>query len=154
MQSVMLELIKLGSVGIIAGLFASFMANRDFRHKKWWELRVAAYQKAIEALSDIVHYYETHKNTWETNSLTDEQKQLLNVMIGEARPKIRKLADTGSFLFSNDANIALRVFIDFRVSDIIDPDDYYGPLQIEARKCLEKLVTLSKKDLKVRNGWL
>ncbi|GAA66141.1 hypothetical protein [Pseudoalteromonas sp. BSi20429] len=154
MQSVILELIKLGSVGIIAGLFASFMANRDFRHKKWWELRVSAYQNAIEALSDIVHYYEVHKNTWDTNNLTDEQKQFLNVIIGEARPKIRKLADTGSFLFSEDANTALRAFIDFRVGEIIDPDDYYGPLKIEASKCLKKLVTLSKKDLKVRNVWL
>ncbi|WP_427978317.1 hypothetical protein [Agarivorans sp.] len=137
MQSVILELIKLGLVGIIAGLFASFIANRDFRHKKWWELRVAAYQNAIEALSDIVHYYETHKNTWDTNGLTDEQKQLLSLMIGEARPKVRKLADTGSFLFSEDANLALREFIDFKVGEIIDPDDYYGPLKIEASKCLK-----------------
>ena len=154
MQPVLLELIKLASVGIIAGLFASFMANRDFRHKKWWELRVAAYQNAIEALSDIVHYYDTHWKTWDSNTLTDEQKQLLNVMISEARPKIRKLSDTGSFLFSDEANTALRTFIDFKVGEIYDPDDYYGPLQIEASKCLKELVLLSKKDLRVRNVWL
>ena len=154
MQSLMLEIIKLGSVGIISGLFASFLANRDFRHKKWWELRVAAYQNAIEALSDIVHYYDTHQKTWYSNTLTDEKKQFLNEIIGEARPKIRKLADTGSFLFSEEANTALRAFIDFNVDEIVDPDDYYVPLKTEASKCLEKLVTLSKKDLKIRSAWL
>jgi hypothetical protein len=154
MQPVLLELIKLASVGIIAGLFASFMANRDFRHKKWWELRVAAYQNAIEALSDVVHYYDTHWKSWDSNSLSDEQKKQLNEMIREAKSKIRKLADTGSFLFSEDANSALRRFIDFKVGEIFDPDDYYGPLQIEASKCLNELVFLSKKDLRVRNVWL
>ncbi len=154
MQPVLLELIKLASVGIIAGVFASFIANRDFRHKKWWELRVVAYQNAIEALSDIVYYYDTHWKSWDSNSLSDEQKKLLNEMISEARPKIRKLADTGSFLFSEDANNALRTFIDFKVGEVFDPDDYYGPLRAEAKQCLDELVSLSKKDLRVRNVWL
>nr|WP_075519007.1 hypothetical protein [Moritella viscosa]SHO17368.1 Putative uncharacterized protein [Moritella viscosa] len=73
MQSVLLELLKLGFVGVIAGLFASFLANRDFRNKKWWELRVSAYKTAIEALSDLVHYYECHLNIWDTKTLTNEK---------------------------------------------------------------------------------
>jgi len=57
-----LELIKLASVGFIAGLFSSVIANRDHRQRKWWELRVSAYQNAIEALSDLVYYYDTRLN--------------------------------------------------------------------------------------------
>lgn len=54
------ELLKLGVVGLIAGIFSSWLANKDYRYRKWWELRVAAYQGAIEALSDIAHYYNSH----------------------------------------------------------------------------------------------
>lgn len=69
-------------------------------------------------------------------------------------PKIRRLADTGSFLFSDDANNALRKFVEFDVGEISDPDDYYRPLHKEANKCLEKLVSLSKVDLRIRTSWL
>lgn len=55
-----LEFLKLAFVGTVAGLFSSFLGNWSFRHKKWWELRVDAYQSAIESLSDLVHYYDVH----------------------------------------------------------------------------------------------
>ena len=56
----LLELLKLSIVGLIAGLFASFIQNRDHRQRKWWEMRVQAYQNAIEALSDLAYYYDKH----------------------------------------------------------------------------------------------
>ena len=153
-MQLLFELLKLGSVGIIAGLFSSFLANRNFRNKKWWELRVSAYQTAIEAFSDVVHYYNKQGDDWQVQKLTEQQNQSLNTMINEALPKIRKLSDTGAFLFSDEANTALRNFTDFKIKgEIYDPDDYYGPLQAEANKCLKELVSLSRKDLSIRNSW-
>ena len=64
------ELIKLAVVGLIAGLFSSIIANKDHRQRKWWELRVSAYQNAIESLSDLVYYYDVHY------SATIEYRQL------------------------------------------------------------------------------
>lgn len=43
MIDVALELLKLASVGVVAGLFSSIVANRDHRQRKWWELRITAY---------------------------------------------------------------------------------------------------------------
>lgn len=74
-----LELLKLASVGLIAGLFSSFLANRDYRQRKWWELRVAAYQNAIEALSDLVYYYENHYTAEiESRELSKEVQEQLH----------------------------------------------------------------------------
>ena len=60
MVDTLIELTKLGFVGLIAGLFSSVLSNRDYRQRKWFEMRVKAYQNAIEALSDIVYYYDKH----------------------------------------------------------------------------------------------
>ena len=149
-----LELVKLAFVGIFAGLFSSYLGNWSFRHKKWWELRVDAYQSAIESLSDLVHYYDIHWKTWESGGVGEKQQEKLREVIDIAMPKIRKLADSGSFLFSDEANFALRKFVDFDVVEITDPDDYYGPFRAEANKCLKELVYLSKIDLRIRSSWL
>jgi len=148
------ELIRLTSVGIVAGLFSSFLGNWSFRHKKWWELRVDAYQSAIESLSDLLHYYDIHAETWDVGGVSEKKQEQLREIIDVAMPKIRKLADSGSFLFSDEANIALRKFVDFQVGDITDPDDYYRPHRYEAAKCLKELVSLSKIDLRIRTLWL
>ena len=148
------ELVKLAFVGTVAGLFSSFLGNWSFRHKKWWELRVDAYQSAIESLSDLVHYYGVRGRSWDSGGLSEDQEKKLRETIDEAMPKIRRLADTGSFLFSDEANITLRKFVEFDVGQLRDPDDYYGNLHQEANKCLEKLVSLSKVDLRIRTSWL
>ena len=153
-MEMLLELVKLAFVGVFAGLFSSFLGNWSFRHKKWWELRVDAYQSAIESLSDLVHYYDIHGETWDSGGVSDKKQEQLREIIDVAIPKIRKLADSGSFLFSDEANNALRRFVDFRVGEISDPDDYYRPLRGEANKCLKELVSLSKKDLRIRTSWL
>ena len=113
-----------------------------------------AYQSAIESLSDLVHYYDIHWKTWESGGVGEKQQEKLREVIDIAMPKIRKLADSGSFLFSDEANFALRKFVDFDVVEITDPDDYYGPFRAEANKCLKELVYLSKIDLRIRSSWL
>ena len=148
-----LELLKLAVVGLIAGLFSSVLANRDYRQRKWWELRVSAYQNAIEALSDLVYYYDKHFNAEiEYRELPKEFKETLDAYWEQAFPKVRKFADSGAFLFSEEANAALRGLMK-------DDDDqsYIEHLDnnlAKARKCLTRLVECSKVDLKLRPSWL
>jgi hypothetical protein len=150
----MLELLKLAGVGLIAGLFSSFLANRDYRQRKWWELRVAAYQNAIEALSDMVYYYENHYTAEiESRELSGKVQEQLHKYWEQAFPKIRKFADSGAFLFSVEANTALR---EFMMKD--EPADSFfehvDSRLARATKCLERLVECSKIDLKLKVGWL
>jgi len=144
-----LELLKLASVGLIAGLFSSVIANRDHRQRKWWELRVSAYQNAIEALSDLVYYYDKHyKAVIEYRELSKEATEKLDTYWEQSFPRIRKFADSGAFLFSEEANAALR---ELMTDD--DEQTYVDHLDnnlAKARKCLNRLVQCSKVDLQLK----
>ena len=146
------ELFKLATVGLVAGLFSSYIANRDHRHRKYWELRVTAYQNAIEALSDLVYYYERHfAAAIEHRDLDKQFEEKLSQYWDQSFPKIRKYADSGAFLFSDEANTALREFMaDESYQSYIE--DLDGELA-KARICLNKLVECSKKDLKLKRRW-
>lgn len=143
------ELIKLGSVGLVAGLFSSVLANRDYRQRKWWEMRVSAYQNAIEALSDIVYYYDNHFNAEiRYRELPQEFKEKLDSFWEQSFPKVRKYADSGAFLFSEAANAALK---ELMTDD--DEQSYVEHLDnnlAKAKKCLNSLVECSKVDLKLK----
>jgi hypothetical protein len=152
-MDIVAELVKLGAVGLIAGLFSSLLANRDHRHRKWWELRVGAYQGAIEALSDIVYYFEKHYDAEvEDRDLTPEFKEKMNSFWNSSHPKVRRAADSGAFLFSDRANEALR---NFMRND--DEPSYFEMLDnnlAKSKACLAELVACSKEDLRLKEGWL
>ncbi len=147
-----LELLKLAGVGLIAGLFSSFLANQDHRQRKWWELRVSAYQNAIEALSDLVYYYDKHFNAEiEYRELPKEFKAKLDAYWEQAFPKVRKFADSGAFLFSEKANAALQELMKYEHEPTYM--EHLDSNLAKARKCLSQLVECSKIDLKLRSGW-
>ena len=147
-EPLLLELLKLSSVGLIAGLFASFIQNRDHRQRKWWEMRVQAYQNAIEALSDLAYYYDKHMNAEiESRELPPEFVARLATFQEQAFPKVRKYADSGAFLFSDRANAALKQFIEDE-----DAQSYFEHLDAnlaKAKLCLSELIACSKVDLKL-----
>lgn len=85
------------------------------RNRKWWEKRVAAYQPVIEALSDVTHYYDVqYKVEIMHRELSAEQEEELRRFWDSGCHSVRKAADTGSFLFSDDVNKALREFVGLR----------------------------------------
>ena len=148
-----IDLLRLAAVGLVAGLFSSVLANRDYRNRKWLEMRVAAYQNAIEALSDLIYYYDKHYNAEiEYRELPPEFKEKLNAYWEQAFPKVRKLADSGAFLFSEEANQALRELVDYELGSE-SYVDYLDSRLAESRKCLTHLVECSKVDLKLKHGW-
>jgi len=148
-----IELLKLGGVGVIAGLFASLLANRDYRYRKYWELRVGAYQAAIEALSDLYYYFDKHYNAEiEYRELSDEFKKKISEFWDHAHPKVRRLADSGAFLFSDRANAALKDFMREENEDF-----YMDMLEnglAKSKRCLDELVACSKEDLRLKESWL
>lgn len=145
------ELIKLGAVGLIAGLFSSLLANRDHRYRKWWELRVHAYQAAINALSDIVYYFERHYDAAvEYRELSEEFQQKIVEYWDESYPKVRRLADSGAFLFSDRANAALKEFM--RDDDDQCYIDHLDNNLAKAKCCLAELVACSKADLRLKES--
>jgi hypothetical protein len=149
MIDVILEVVKLGVVGLIAGLFSSVIANRDHRQRKWWEMRVGAYQNAIDALSDIVYYYDKHYSAAiEYRELSADLSAMLDAHWEQSFPKVRKYADTGAFLFSEKANIALREFM--KADNEPTYEEHLDNTLHKARICLKQLIECSKEDLKLK----
>jgi hypothetical protein len=154
-MDIVLEVLKLGSVGLIAGLFSSYLANRDYRNRKWWELRVGAYQSAIESLSDLIYYYDRHYSAEiEQRKLPEESKKKLNEYWESGFHKIRKSADSGAFLFSPGANAALGEFMNLNDEQDDSYFEYLDRRLAGAKKCLVTLVECSKTDLKLKPSLL
>ncbi|MDH4319825.1 MAG: hypothetical protein OEV64_15695 [Desulfobulbaceae bacterium] len=149
------EILKLALVGLVAGMFSTYLSGRDHRDKKWWELRASAYQSVIEALSDLSYYYDRHLTAEiEYREFSAEYKEKLKAFWEEAYPKVRKAADMGAFLFSEEANAALNEFIEQQESGHETYIEHLDSSYAGAKKCLKRLVACSKKDLEIRNGWL
>ena len=149
------ELLKLGAVGIISGLFSAYIATRGHRNKKWWELRVAAYQSVIEALSDLTHYYDSKfKAEIEHRELSEAYEKELSKYWDDSYHKVRKAADSGIFLFSKDVNKALKEFVDSKNEYHQSYFEHLDSSLAIANRCLRTVVSLANKDLRVSDHWL
>ena len=154
-MELVVELIKLGATGVIAGVFSSLLANRDHRYKKWWELRVSIYTDLINALSDISYYYERHYNaTIENRDLRNDFREKVEIFLEESFPRIRRAADAGAFIFSDKVNKALKKYIESSLIDFDSYEEFLDNNLYETKKCLEAVVKASKQDLKVNRWWL
>lgn len=154
-QSVLFDLLKMTGAGLVAGLFSAFMGSKDHRFKKWWELRVVAYQAVIDALSDMVYGYESKfRAEIEGRELTKETEARLSDLISEAFTRVRKASDSGAFLFSNEANEALAQLMNTWNDDHETYQDRLDSMQSATKQCLSRFVSLSKKDLSLNRHFL
>jgi hypothetical protein len=146
-----LEFLKLAVVGLIAGLFTSVLAIRDHRQRKWWEMRVAAYQTAIESLSDLSYFYKQHLIAEIAEiAIPPEKQEALASGWNESFHKVRRLADSGAFLFSERAGQALGTFIKHAYAH--STIDMLNANIDRAETCLQAMVACSKIDLKLKGG--
>ena len=150
-----IEILKLGSVGILSGLFSAYIAIRGHRNKKWWELRVSAYQSVIEALSDLTYYYDRQYTAEiERRELGEEDEAKLGKFRDDGYHKVRKAADSGVFLFSEDVNIALKEFMDLKNEEYQSYFEHLDSYLAVTEKCLKTVVSSANKDLRLKDTWL
>lgn len=153
-MDLIIEFIKLGIVGVISSCATYYLAFREHRHKKWWELKVSAYKDTIEALSDLIYYFDVYFEA-ETGGikLTEDKELQLQTIRNESYNKVRKSTHSGAFLFSNKAEQTLKEFIKVmnkKSDSFVDLNNRNSA----AKKCLEVLVDCSKKDLKLKASFL
>ena len=151
----LIEIFKLGSVGLIAGLFSAYIAIHSHRDKKWWELRVEAYQSLIEALSDLNHYYDKQYTAEiERRELSEESEKELTRIWNDSYHKVRKAADSGAFLFSNDVNKELNKFMNLKNESHNTYFEFLDSYSAATERCLKAVVSLASTDLKIKGTWL
>ena len=144
------EILKLILVGMGSGLFSAFLANRKHRSQKWWELKVSSYQQLIEALSDLIYYFDkNYIAETEHREYSEEFQNKLSQLWDEGYHKIRKYSDSGAFIFSKEVNDAL---LGFTKTNSERPDTYFEYLDNNlfiAKKCLKTITAAAKNDLKI-----
>ena len=150
-----LELLKLALVGLVSGLFSYYLSSRQHRSEKWWEIRVAAYQEVIAALSDLSQYFSSHLDAElrQKGISADEEKEL-NLLWDSGFQKVRKAADAGAFLFSSRAETALKTFIKGQDTTYDSYFEYLDGRCADAKTCLDTLIASSKTDLRLRASFL
>ena len=103
-------------------------------------------------MSDLIYCYDARFNAAvQSREIHKEFDDRLTAHVREAYPKIRRFADSGAFLFSDEANAALK---EFMADD--GSDHYVEALDTnlaKAKKCLATLIECSKIDLRLKRDW-
>jgi len=138
-------------VAIISALTATHLALKRFRTEKWWERKVDAYSRIIEALHNSKTWTEEHlKAAFEEQEIPEEKKNELTARARAAHDEIRKAINVGGFLLSDEALNRLRLFekesskrhetwFDYLESDLSVTD-----------ACLNDIIEIAKNDLKTK----
>jgi hypothetical protein len=154
-MNAILELLKLALVGLVSGLFSYYLSARKHKSEKWWELRVTAYQEVITALSDLYYYFNSYfRSESSQRDMSDEKEKELKLLWENAYHKIRKAADAGAFLFSTEAETALKAFIKGQNKHYDTSYEWLDGRCADAKKCLDALVSCSKTDLRLGRSFL
>lgn len=137
-------------IAVIASIYNSRFGR--FKSERWWERKIEAYSRIIEAISDLVYYYQQSYNA-EIYAIqhSDEKRLEINAHWNKGNLEIRKASNVGAFIISQEAEEILKEYWN-RTKEGLDSSDWFGRLEFDytsAEACLKKFVICAKKDLRV-----
>lgn len=137
-------------VAVASAFLGARLALRTFSREKWWEAKMAAYMRILEALHHMNRDLTISSNAERTGRDTDDEfHQEWSKKHEAAWDEIRRQVDMGEFLFSPAAMRILEELLDDGRGD--DPNEMYiehlGRLQESVRKCMPAIKAAARKDL-------
>ncbi len=144
---------------ILIATFSSFLtfqlSTAKFRSEKWWELKVASYQKILEALHESKlfssYYLDAHQ---EGGQVSEEQAKELSAKGKKAHDEIVKMIDVGTFLLSDKAMERLYQYMN-ESSEAEDVAEFFTHLDKDyqaTKSCIDDLILIAKDDLDKTHG--
>lgn len=141
-------------VGVVVALLTSWLtvkfALHRFQSEKWFERRVEAYTKVIEALHFMKHC--TERQLHAATRGTDIPEEIENELVSAYRKglgDLRRLTDMGALLFSPEAVEVLDT-LNAELLASTDEQSWWEHLDAEGAaisKCLARLRPIAKRDL-------
>ena len=129
------------------------LSLRRFRAEKWWEMKVEAYRRVIEALHDATKYPEAHFDAAvEGYKISDEGKEELRLIARKASIEILRATETGGLLLSSRALCRLRKYQEERMEvdhSGVDIASQYDLHLGAINTCLNDLIDIARRDLKI-----
>ena len=121
-----------------------------FRSEKWFERRLDAYTKVIEALHFMNHCTDMEmKAEVEGYEIDEKAKAELLASYAKGRSDLRRLTDMGALIFSPEA-VALLDTLNNELLAASNAQSYWEHLDAEVAaisKCLSALRPIAKRDL-------
>ena len=107
-QSLAMEIFLKVLSGIAIAAVSSWitvqLSGYKFRSDRWWEKKVDAYERVIEAFHNSKKFDTEHMTAEERGQEVDEARDTeLRKLAKEARDEILKASDIGSFVLSTEA---------------------------------------------------
>lgn len=142
-------------LAFLASVFAVVVSAYNARFKRyaserWWERKVDAYISIVDALSDMVYYYDQiYYAEIEGRQINPKRQDEINEVFSKAIFRIKKASTIGAFMISKEADESLRQYWVMHKQEN-DPNDWYTRLELDyitAEKCLNEIVKYSKIDL-------
>jgi len=142
---------------VIAVVVSAYNARFSrFASERWWERKAEAYVQIINALSDLVFYYEqTYNAEFEGRELSDARKEEINRDWQRGFLQVKKASNIGAFMISKKAEDALKQYWG-EPTERHDPGDWFWHLEYnysKADECLKQMVICAKADLQVEKKW-
>ena len=143
-------------IGIMTAAVSSWITVRlslaKFRTEKWWERKIDAYSKVIEAFHDSKSFFDSWLNAEVRGKEPPEKVEIeVRTLSIEANNEINKYANIGSFVFSDEFYRELKQYqkdFDEALSNSHGWTDYLINGQELTERYLKELIIIAKKDLR------
>lgn len=126
------------------------LALRRFYRERWWERRMDAYTKVIEALHNMKRDLTVnYRALTESHTLAKEFEERFAKRHSDAFDDIARLADVGVLLFSPQAVALLNTMLK-ETAEAGEIGDYFSYLDGSlpaVEKCLEQFREITRRDL-------
>lgn len=143
--------------GIVIAAVSSWitvqLSLRRFRQEKWWERRVDAYERVLEALHHSKAFSEVHLNaTYESREVPDDRDEELREKSREASREIERATDVGGFLLGDEARKRLKQYQE-EAKDAAQTSMWFDFLERDfsvTNSCLRDMIEIAKRDLNIK----
>ena len=145
--------------GVVVAAVSSWitvqLSLRRFRAEKWWEMRVEAYKRLIEAFHDSKSFMETHLEAdYEGREVPDETDEELRARAKHAAREIARAVDLGGFLLGDEVRTRLKQYQqeEARASDTESWQMYLHEDWNATNSCLQDVIRIARRDLKTNKS--
>lgn len=139
-------------IAVVAAYFTVQFSLRRFRSEKWWEKKVEAYEKVLDALYCSKSFFDNYlAESYGDRKLTDEAVKKLRKDANLASDEIERLSNLGAFLLSGSAMARLSQYLkeEQEASKTTHWVEYLDGNWTAVSACLNDIIDIAKKDLEV-----
>jgi hypothetical protein len=122
-------------------------------NKRWWEQKLGAYSRIVEALYELFNYYDLmYSAEMHEIILTEKSRAELNNNFPLYMKEIKKSANIGIFIISPNADKVIRDYLKPRYQENDESYDLWKKMDLDfeaSRKCINDFIASAKDDLKI-----